>query len=372
MPNSYAGKTTSCPEAMATYPEVLRQSDLLNQLVLNRNTMEELGRVEVLWMYPPAHRVLGFVCKTGFLGNQKLAVQLGQIETLGSNGVLIHGSAEKTTAEKVRRLESLIDHEIWSSEGNRLGKIIDCLFQLRTGEITHYLFATMGWAGMLAEVYQLPPTQILSYGRQRVVVASDLSSFEIYQAGLSRKLTQMGESLKEEAVQEWSTAAKQAEAKTEQAKQQIQQLTEQAKERALRLSEQFKQKAELLSEQFQDSTQTLLEQAKEKSQTLTEQLKEGTHTLSRQVEDTIETLTIPDELLPDEELDAWDDDWFDQLDDFSPANSEPAQPSASPAPTSASPPPTSAANPAASTPDDHTTADIWMDSSEADDDEPWI
>jgi len=29
-----------------TEPEVVRQSDLLNQLVLDRNTMEELGR----WM----------------------------------------------------------------------------------------------------------------------------------------------------------------------------------------------------------------------------------------------------------------------------------------------------------------------------------
>jgi len=29
---------------MATEPEVVRQSDLLNQLVLDRNTMEELTR----------------------------------------------------------------------------------------------------------------------------------------------------------------------------------------------------------------------------------------------------------------------------------------------------------------------------------------
>lgn len=56
---------------MAIPPEVLKQSDLLNQLVLDRNTMEELGHVDVLWMHPPVHRVLGFICKSGFLGTKK-------------------------------------------------------------------------------------------------------------------------------------------------------------------------------------------------------------------------------------------------------------------------------------------------------------
>lgn len=56
---------------MATQPEVVKQSDLLNQLVLDRNTMEELGHVDVVWMHPPVHRVLGFICKSGFLGTKR-------------------------------------------------------------------------------------------------------------------------------------------------------------------------------------------------------------------------------------------------------------------------------------------------------------
>ncbi len=51
---------------MTTQPESIKQSELLNQLVLNRDTMEELGRIEVLWMYAPSHRVLGFIAKSGF------------------------------------------------------------------------------------------------------------------------------------------------------------------------------------------------------------------------------------------------------------------------------------------------------------------
>ncbi|NJR65874.1 MAG: hypothetical protein HC772_12035 [Leptolyngbyaceae cyanobacterium CRU_2_3] len=68
---------------MTAQTEIVRQSDLINQLVLDRQTLEELGRVELLWMYPPAHRVLGFICKSGFLGNKKFAFKLDQITAVG-------------------------------------------------------------------------------------------------------------------------------------------------------------------------------------------------------------------------------------------------------------------------------------------------
>jgi sporulation protein YlmC with PRC-barrel domain len=278
------------------------------------------------------------------LGKQKSAFQLGQIDAINSNGILIHGDPEPTEAEKVRRLQSLIDDEIWSNEGNRIGKIIDCLFDARSGKITHYLFASAGWAGMLTEVYQLPPAQILSFGQRVVVAESELSSFEIYQASIPRKLTQLGETFKEDVVEEWSAATRQVEAKTEQAKEQFQQLTEQARERALRLSEQFKQKAEVFTEQFQETTQTLLEQAREKGQTLAEQLKEGSHTLSRQVEEGIENLTIPE--VPEADLEDWDDDWFDDLDDA--PETQPKQPEPPEQPSSATPTATPAATPSTS------------------------
>lgn len=294
---------------MTTQSEVIRQSDLLNELVLDRNTMEEIGRVEVLWMYPQAHRVLGFICKSGLLGNQKFAFQLSQIDALGDSGVITHAQPEKTEAEKVRQLESLINLEIWSDEGNRIGKITDCLFHLHTGEITHYLFVSSGWSSLVGEVYQLPPSQIQSFGTRRVLVSeAAVYNFDIYQAGISQKLTQAGEAFKEEAVQEWSTIAKRAEA-----------TTEQAKTRAQQFSRQFKQTTQAWNEQVKEKTQTWLEQAKEKSQTLAERVKESTQALSEQIEERLETLTVhPEEMNndfdPEPDLDAFDleADWFEE------------------------------------------------------------
>ena len=147
----------------------MKYSELLNQLVLDRRTMEEIGRVETLWMHPPAHRVLGFICKAGLLGNQKSAFNLSQISVLGESGILTYGSPDSTTAERVRQLESLISQEIWSEGGDRLGKIIDCLFELDSGRITHYLYVSSGWAGIVGEIYQLPTSTILSFGKKASV-----------------------------------------------------------------------------------------------------------------------------------------------------------------------------------------------------------
>jgi len=281
--------------------ELIRQSDLINQLVLDRATLEELGRVELLWMYPQSHRVLGFICKSGFLGSQKSAFQLRQIGSLGASGLLTQNQPEKTTAERVRRLESLLDHEIWSEDGNRIGKITDCLFQLQTGEITQYLFVSSGWTGVLGELYQLSPSQILSFGKQRVLVLAT-AEFELYQSGLSQKLSQK--------------LSQQAEATTEQAKeqfQQLQQLTEQAKVKAQQLSQQLTQKAQVLKTQVSETTQTILEQ-----------VESGFETLSTQVEEAFESIEgsdrsdrlayrssqrLSDEL--DHELDDEFDDEFD-------------------------------------------------------------
>lgn len=274
-------------KTMTTPSDVIRQSDLLHQLVLDRNTLEELGRVEVLWMYPPAHRVLGFICKSGFLGNQKAAFQLKQVDAIGANGLMVSARPDKTTADRVRQLESLIDYEVWSDEGNRVGKITDCLLNWRTGEITAYLLVSAGWASVIGEVYQLPPDQILSFGQRRVLVAeAAIAYFALYQPGISQKISQAGEHLKEEVAQEWASIAQRAEAKTEQAKEQLHQLTNQAKVRAEELSRQMKAK-----------TQIWLEQAKEKSQILAEQVEEHLESLSQREEDPLESDPI--------------DDWFD-------------------------------------------------------------
>ena len=292
---------------MTTPPDLIRQSDLLNQLVLDRSTMETLGRVEVMWMYPSAHRVLGFVCKAGSFGTKKTAFRLAQISTLGANGILTHNQPEETDATKVRQLESLLQCEVWSDTGNKSGKIIDYLFSLRTGEISSYLLASSGWAGIAGDLYQLPPAQILSLGRRRVLVTESVAqNLAVYQTGIKQTLAKAKAVLQEDygqATEELRSLSQQAQTVTEQAKGRLQSLTGQFKERARSLSQQAQATIQTFNEQLQEEAQTIVEQTRENSQQLTERMKERTQTigeqfgdslqiLGEQVEDGIQTLTV--------------------------------------------------------------------------------
>ncbi|HEY9639681.1 MAG TPA: hypothetical protein V6C57_04320 [Coleofasciculaceae cyanobacterium] len=284
---------------MTAQTEIVRQSDLLNQLVLDRQTLEELGRVETLWMYPPAHRVLGFICKSGFLGNKKFAFKLDQITAVGASGVLTHASPQPTEASKVQQLESLIQREIWSDEGNQIGKITDCLFNLQTGIITDYLFVSSGWAGAIGQVYQLPTAEISSFGKKRVLVKESAAThFSLYSEGLPQKFTKVKESIQQEATQELRSLAERAESVTEQARERLQSFTEQAKERAQIFSQKAKETAQAFNEQLneqlkdvKEETRTLADQVKERSQGIRKQVDEGLQTLTIQAEEIFESVT---------------------------------------------------------------------------------
>lgn len=285
---------------MATLPEVIKHSELLHRLVLHRSTMEELGRIEVLWMYPPMHRVLGFVCKAGFLGNKKLAFKLAQVEAIGENGVLTHAQPDETDADRVRQLETLIQCEVWSQAGNKLGKIVDCVFSLRTGAIAHYLVVGDRFSSLAGTVYRLSPERIVSLGRQRVLVAEvALSDLPIYREGLTQKIAHMGHEVKEEysqVTEELRSLAQRAQVTTQQTATQLKQLAEQAKERAQALAEQALDKADELNEQFRENTQTVRHQAQttgsvwlqdwqERAAALREDLQAGTAAFTVQAQD---------------------------------------------------------------------------------------
>ncbi|MBE9009537.1 PRC-barrel domain-containing protein [Pseudanabaenaceae cyanobacterium LEGE 13415] len=211
--------------------EIVKQSELLNQTVLDQGSMQEVGQVEVLWMYPKVHRVLGFICKSGWLGKKKTAFNLEQLEAIGSNGVLVNSEPVETDAEKVRQLETLVGCEVWTDSGDQVGKITDYLFDLETGEIQHYLYVSDGWGGIVGKVYLLPPNYILRYGSRRAMVPKEsVESFAVYRGGVQEKISKVKDLLSDEKVQ---------------VTQEVRSLAEIAREKARRL----KEKARSVTEQ---------------------------------------------------------------------------------------------------------------------------
>ncbi|MBD2328869.1 PRC-barrel domain-containing protein [Alkalinema sp. FACHB-956] len=242
---------------MTAQPDYIKQSELLDQLVLDRASMEELGRVEVLWSYPKLHRVLGFICKSGFMDRRKTAFNLDQLDRFGTNGVLVNSAPVETDRDRVRQLESLINCEVWTDEGNKIGKIVDYMFDLKTGNIRQYLMAGSGLQGLTGKIYALYPSQILSLGSTRVMVSEAIADgLDLYKPGLEQKLEEKLKRANELLTEEKSQAKEglqslfqKAKTVTSQVKDQV---TDQVKERAKDLRE--------VTEQVREKAQDLLEE----------------------------------------------------------------------------------------------------------------
>ncbi|MBZ8179601.1 PRC-barrel domain-containing protein [Oscillatoria salina] len=155
---------------MTTQPELMRRSQLINKLVLERRTTDKVGNVEQLWLDPHAHEIQSFSCKSGLFGHNKLIFTWEQIETIGHDCILVNCSPTEAMKEKPDRSELIINHEVWTDAGVRAGKIVDYLFNLQTGKVVGYLFVADGWEGVTDGTYILEPVAISSVGNKRAIV----------------------------------------------------------------------------------------------------------------------------------------------------------------------------------------------------------
>ncbi len=184
---------------MNAQPQIIRQSALLNRLVLDRSTAEEVGRVEQLWLNSQSHQVVGFSCKSGFLGNKKRLFTWEQITTIGTDSIIVNIMPEVIELETPSQTASLIGHEVWTDAGNKAGKIVDYLFDSKTGAVINYLFVSSGWSGVLNGVYLLPVEAISSMGSKRALVADAIvQNPQQYAEGLNQKMSQAADLLRED------------------------------------------------------------------------------------------------------------------------------------------------------------------------------
>lgn len=184
---------------MNTQPPVIRQSELINRLVLDCRTAEELGRVDHLWLNPKIHQVMGFSCKSGFLGGRKRSFTWGQIQSIGADSIMVNFNVEAfADPEKPEDIFSLLGHELWTQAGDKVGKIVDYLLVPQSGVVVNYLFASSGWHGILNVVYLLPINCISGIGSKRLLVPNTAVEKPQQYGGLQEKLSQVAEILKED------------------------------------------------------------------------------------------------------------------------------------------------------------------------------
>jgi uncharacterized protein YrrD len=285
--------------------QMVKHSELLNRLVIDRTSAEEVGRVEQLWLNPQSHQVVGLTCKSGFLGKNKRSFTWAQIESVGADSIIVNLSAAVGDAEKPEQASSAIGREVWTDTGNKVGKIVDYLLVAKTGAVVSYLYSSSGWQGVLEGIYLLLPAAISSFGSKRVMVAeAAVQNPQQYAEGLSQKIGQAAEYFKEDyestlehlenarrrAVDGTQGVKRGAQQLADEFQEKVQEVKEKATEGALSLAEQAKQKAEAVREQATEGAQHLAEQAKQKAEAVREQATEGALSLAEQAKQKAEAV----------------------------------------------------------------------------------
>ncbi|MGK7935486.1 MAG: PRC-barrel domain-containing protein [Xenococcaceae cyanobacterium] len=179
----------------------IKRSDLINLLVLDYKTTDEIGRVKQLWLELNAHQVSGLTCASGVLGRTKHSVTWEQIETIGTDSILVT-IPEEEPEQPEGIVDSVAGWEIWTDAGNKAGKLADYCVNVETGAVVDYLFVSNGWQGITGSMYRLPPTAVISVGRKRIIVSdSTVQNAQKYGASLREKIHQASDLLKEDYAQ---------------------------------------------------------------------------------------------------------------------------------------------------------------------------
>ncbi len=302
---------------MTAEQQTIRGNALINRLVIDRQTAEEVGRVEQLWLDPQAHRLLGFTCKSGLFSNKKRAFTWANIYSIGTDSIVVNNPHETEDPEKPAQVASIIGREVFTETGNKAGKLVDFVLLPHTGTVVNYLYSSNGWRGVLDGIYMFSPADITSIGSKRVMVADVAVQVpQKYAEGLTQILREdydktrrdletfkrnaqtFAEQAKEKAQEVREQAQERAQTFAEHARERVQDAREHAQERAQTFAEQARERAQDVREHAQERAQALAKQAKERAHTLAEQARERVQEVREQANEKIAEVKAPKPTTP--------------------------------------------------------------------------
>ncbi len=119
-------------------PKEILLSQLLNYCVKGETALN-YGSGENVWMHPPVHRILGWSSRPSNFDLKRNVWRLNQITQLIDNEIYIKGEPAISDLATLNRFPTLIDANLVSINGSKIGVIADFLFEIKTGKIKYYL-----------------------------------------------------------------------------------------------------------------------------------------------------------------------------------------------------------------------------------------
>jgi uncharacterized protein YrrD len=149
---------------------LVKYSDLLGRLVINRLTAEEVGHVDQVWLDGKTQQALGFTYRAGLLNLKRPLVSWTQLESIGPDSLVVSLPEGAVQDQPPQSGITLIGFELWSEDGLKAGVIGDYHLDPETGAIADYLLIRDEWQGMTSGIYRILPQDVVSIGQHRVIV----------------------------------------------------------------------------------------------------------------------------------------------------------------------------------------------------------
>ena len=124
----------------------------------------------MVWMHPPVHRVLGLITKESNLSLSRNVWRLNQIAAITKDQVFIKGKSAYSDQSTLEQFPTLINANILNKKSQKLGSIVDLVFESMTGKILYYLISrsnpklpgTSRWSFKIDHITDQQPGAILS------------------------------------------------------------------------------------------------------------------------------------------------------------------------------------------------------------------
>ena len=196
--------------AVIRQSEIL-QSELVGRAVMAYETAEDIGAVEHLLVDVKRARVIGLVCKGLGLMGRKQVLSWSYLANIGRDSLVMHTEPSPSrmvaSEPELAAAQNMTGLEVWTDEGNHLGRVVDLCLDRATGEVHQYLFALNQVAphraaplalsdlkvddiassepnsidvdssaseeGVAVTVYAIAPQSIISAGRKRMMIAEE-------------------------------------------------------------------------------------------------------------------------------------------------------------------------------------------------------
>jgi hypothetical protein len=151
-------------------PQQLLMRDLLKRRVRCSQGLDR-GTGLAVWMHPPVHRVLGWVCRPSMFGDRRLVWRLDQLRDIGELEALVKGEPAETDSDTILRLPTLFEADLLDRHREPIGTLVDAAVDLRSGRILDYLVSRSDPRLPGSSRWRLSPDRIVDQQPGRVFTA---------------------------------------------------------------------------------------------------------------------------------------------------------------------------------------------------------